>query len=137
MSARMKYEPRPVGPRDVGEERRSAYALRRDGISAVRTWPPTAGLYEKPWMVPSTDGPKVKRWIPIRIWLAPSRDPATGEECDRSAYWNCEIDGRAAGIEYAWPECSGRPITEAAYIELLSERDADDGFQPEIDPWEI
>lgn len=106
------------------------YALRRDGAVAVNTWPPVAGFYEKPWMIHSDNGPLTKRWIPIRIWLAASRDPETGEECDRSPQWQCEIDGRESRIEYAWPECCGRPITERAYVELLAARDADDGYNP-------
>jgi len=123
------YTPRPVGPRDVGEPQRSMYALRRDGIAAVETWPPIAGFYEKPWMVPDQAGARVKRWMPIRIWFAPSRDPETGEEGDRSPLWQCEIDGHPAQIEDAWPECVGRPITEAAYVELLEQRDRDDAAE--------
>lgn len=107
------------------------YALRRDGTVAVNTWPPTPGFYEKPWMVPGENGPQAKRWIPIRIWLSPARDPETGEELDRSPTWMCEIDGRDGRLEYCWPECAGRPVTEAAYLELLASRDADDGYNPE------
>ena len=119
--------------RDAGEPQRSMYALRKEGITPANTWPPIAGFYEKAWMVHTPDGPAVKRWIPIRIWFAPSRDPETGEECDRSPVWQCEIDGREAPLEYAWPECYGRPITEAAYIELLEQRDRDDGYDPSAD----
>lgn len=127
---REPYVPRPVGPRGVGENQRSMYALRRDGTLAVNTWPPIPGFYEKPWMVPDANGPRVKRWLPIRIWFAPSIDPETGLPGDRSAMWQCEIDGRESRLEFAWPECSGRPITEAAYLELLASRDADDGYNP-------
>lgn len=124
--AREPYVPRPVGPRDVGERQRSAYALRRDGIPSTNTWPPIPGWYEKAYMVPTPEGPRTKRWMPVRIWLAISRDPETGEECDRSPMWHCEIDGHPARLEDAWPECWGRQVTEAAYIELLTQRDRDD-----------
>lgn len=127
---RERYEPRPVGPRDIGEVQRSMHALRRDGIPAVNTWPPLAGFYEKPWMVHSDNGPKTRRWIPIWIYQSIARDPETGEECDRSPQWLCYIDGRESRLEFAWPECVGRPITHAAYLQLLEQRDADDGFNP-------
>lgn len=134
---RNRYEARPVGPRDVGEPQRSMYALRRDGIPPVMGHTPIAGFYERPWIVASNDGPRVKRWIPIRIWLSPAVDPDTQELLDRSPTWLTEIDGREGRLEFVWPECSGRPITAAAYVALLRERDAEDGFSPETDPWEI
>lgn len=119
--------------RDAGEPQRSMYALRKEGIAAVNTWPPICGHYERAWMVPTADGPKVKRWIPIWITYGPSRDPETNESLDRSPHYTCYIDGREAPLEYAWPECYGRPITEAAYIELLEQRDRDDGYDPSAD----
>lgn len=120
---RERYIAREVGPRQAGELQRSMYALRRDGIPALVTWPPVSGWYEKPWMIPGSNGPQAKRWLPIRIWLSPAHDPETGELLDRSPTWLCEVDGHPALIEDAWPECSGRPITEEAYIELLEQRD--------------
>lgn len=133
---RVLYQPRPVGPRDVGESQRSMHALRRDGQAAIPMWPPICGWYERPWIVRSEIGPVTKRWIPIMITHEISRDPETNETLDRSPQYRCWIDGAEGRIEWAWPECSGRPITEAAYVALLRERDADDGFSPS-DPWEI
>lgn len=130
MSERRLYAPRPVGPRDAGEPQRSMYALRRDGTVAVNTWPPIAGWYEKPWMVAAENGPQARRWIPIWIYQSIARDPETGEQLDRSPQWLCYIDGRESRLEFAWPECAGRPVTEAAYLELLASRDADDGYNP-------
>lgn len=131
MLVRERYVPRPVGPRDVGEAQRSMYALRRDGTLAVNTWPPITGWYEKPWMVPDDNGPRARRWIPIWIYQSIAKDPETGEACDRSPQWLCQIDGRESRLEFAWPECAGRPITERAYFELLQQRDADDGYDPD------
>lgn len=136
--SRVLYVPRPVGPRDAGELQRSMYALKRDGMAPATMWPPREGFYERPWMIPTGNGPAVKRWIPIRIWLSEARDPVTGETLDRSPTWLAEIDGKPGRLEYVWPECSGRPITEAAYEELLASRDRDDGFNPDDeDPWNV
>ncbi len=133
---RVLYEPRPWGPRDAGEPQRSAYALKRDGMPSFKAWPPETGFYERPWMVRSDNGPVAKRWIPILITHEVSRDPLTGETLDRSPQYRCWIDGAEGRVEWAWPECAGRPITEAAYEALLRERDADDGFNPSA-PWEV
>lgn len=75
---------------------------------------PVAGLYK---MRLVRNGP----WVPVRIWFAPSCDPATGEECDRSPHWQAEINGQPCdSIWSAWPSCSGRPIDEADYHFMLA-----------------
>jgi hypothetical protein len=84
---------------------------------------PVAGFY-KSRMV--RGGP----WVPIRIWLAPSTDPVTGEELDRSPTWHAERLGREIDVDLVWPYCAAHPIEESEYRFLL----ADHKWAVEHDP---
>jgi len=74
---------------------------------------PVAGFYK---MRLVRGGP----FVAVRVFFEASRDPATGDVCDRSPRWQASIDGREADIWRAWPYCSGRPIDQAEYDYLLA-----------------
>lgn len=92
-------------------ERKSMYALKKEGLESHQTWPPTAGYYEVFW----SDG----FWHPVKIWFAPSLDPVTGEEMDRSPYWHASVSEDEVSIHDVWPECSGRVLTEEVYYNMV------------------
>ena len=59
----------------------------------------------------------------VRIWYGPPHDPVTGEVMDRSWRWQAEFDGEPVDLDRVWPECVGRPITEAEYQALVARRE--------------
>lgn len=86
------------------------YRLRKNGLPALRTWPPTPGYYEH-----KING----RWVPIQISFEAATDPETGESLDRSPMWVATIDGVSSDVTSVWPECSGRTITRDQYLKML------------------
>lgn len=65
--------------------------------------------------------------VPVRIWFGAPRDPATGEEMDRSHRWQIEIAGLLfdqpltfGGVTFSavpdfWPAIAREPISEDDY----------------------
>lgn len=93
-------------------ERKSMHALKREGLASKGVSTPEAGYYE---MRSRKDGP----WQPVHIWFGPSKDPATGEECDRSPCWQALQAGVSVDALEIWPYCCARPISHEQYVNML------------------
>lgn len=86
---------------------------------------PVAGFYRTKLV---RGGP----WVPVRIWYGPSRDPETGEELDRSPYWQAECNGKEADALELWTWVAGREIPEAEYLFMMAKKDYAEKFAPEL-----
>ena len=98
----------------MADERPSMYALKKAGMAPKVINQPEEGYYETR---PQKDGP----WLPVQIWFGPSKDPATGEECDRSPQWQALQDGQPVDAYEIWPYCCARPISREQYMNMLME----------------
>lgn len=59
----------------------------------------------------------------VRLWHGPPLDPIDGSVLDRSWRWMAEFDGEPIDFERVWPACTGQPITEAEYRQLVARRE--------------
>lgn len=57
-------------------------------------------------------------YVGCRIWHGTPREPWSGEEMDRAARFQAEINGSYVELETVWPRCAADPITEAEYQHL-------------------
>lgn len=95
-------------------DRPSMHALKQRGLAPKGVSQPEVGFYEmRDW--------QASRWVPVHIWHGPHKDPATGEECDRSPRWQALVDGKEADPIAIWPSCCARPITREQYLNMLLE----------------
>jgi hypothetical protein len=95
-------------------ERLSMYALKKQGLASKSISHPEEGFYE---MRGGTDG----HWIAVHIWFGPSKDPVTGEPCDRSPCWHAVRDGIEVDAHEIWPWCCGRQINQEQYLNMMME----------------
>lgn len=87
------------------------HALKKAGLPTFTTTP-VAGFYE----MRHDEG----QWVAVEIWYGAPLDPVTGEMLDRSHRWCALVDGNTlVSADDVWVSCCARPITAAAYQELL------------------
>jgi hypothetical protein len=99
-------------------QRKSTWAMKRDGEMATVSNDPVEGFYEER-VTEIVNGVKVREWwLPIKLWYGPPSDPVTGEELDRSWRWQALIDGHETEWYEVWP--NGRPISQGQYEMMLA-----------------
>ena len=58
-------------------------------------------------------------WVPVRIWLQETVDPATGE-LTADSYMCCDVDGKPANPDDQWSYCCDQPITIADFEHMTA-----------------
>lgn len=91
-------------------------------MQPIYGWPPTAGYYEAEYPAYAQLVLEGKGQVVCMVWLpiAVFQDPSPNEDDPRDG-WLALINGYPADVHCVWPECSGRPISQAKYHAMIAE----------------